>query len=172
MTLILSKSTTARAVAADKVGVKEAKRDESHWLRLGTWSWEFPCWNQLMAEKRNRTHTQMFGLSLHERCWDAGEGSRRGDLLAVYDYLTGGCSQVGMGLFCQVTSDRTSVNCLKLWQGKFKGIRRNHKALEKAVQGCWSHHPWKWSKAGEGGTWGHSLVMSMVVLGKWLDWMI
>lgn len=39
---------------------------------------------------------------------------------------------MGEGLFCQVTSDRTSVNYLKLWQGKFKAIRRNCQALEKA----------------------------------------
>jgi len=73
----------------------------------------------------------------------------RGHLITPYNYLKGVCSEAGVGLFFQVTSDRMRGNGLKLHQGRFRPDMR-----EKEWSGigtdsprkCWSHDPWRCSK--------------------------
>jgi len=69
--------------------------------------------------------------------WRTGGG---GETLSLYNYLKGGCCQVTVGVFCQVTRDRTRGNGLRLHQGKFSlDIRKNF--FTKMVTKHWNGLP-------------------------------
>ncbi|KAJ7396969.1 hypothetical protein BTVI_139729 [Pitangus sulphuratus] len=86
-----------------------------------------------LEDKSDEEHLRELGVF----CLEKGNS---GETSSLYNYLKGGCSQVEVDLFSQVTSNRTRVNVLQLCKERFRLDIRENFFTERVVK-PWNRLP-------------------------------
>ena len=111
-----------------------------------------------------------YGQQLREQGFFSLKKRRlRRDLTAFYDSLKEGCSEVGIGLFSQISSARTRGNGLRLHQGRFRLDVKKNFFSERVVR-YWNRLPSKVADSPSLEMFKERLDVTLKEKGQWAWW--
>lgn len=118
----------------------------SHYKQIVQYIELLECREQQQSSWVKGLENKIHGEWLRElRLFSLEKKSLRGDLTVFHNYLKWSCSEEGVDLFSQVTSDRMWGNSLRLLQGRFRLVIKKNFSMGRVAKHwntlpkkCWS----------------------------------